>query len=192
MECRTTSEMLDVGCTVELEFVENVEGIILYDIEIAVIAVAGYEIAVFTVPFGMLHAHILSGDHLAVEHHIFGAVLLIVFFHQSEYGLDKGQVVGIVVDLKPHKFSSFHQSVDANGEILAADVDISCVEKREHAMALQLLQILIVGQLYLMGEVDDVGEEFLVVLFVVYGILDATVEIDSQHALRAGRHASGT
>ena len=50
-------------------------------------------------------------------------------------------------------------------------------------MSLQLLQILVVGHLYLVAKIDDAREILKIVHLVVDGILDATVQIDSQHRL---------
>ena len=50
-------------------------------------------------------------------------------------------------------------------------------------MSLKVLEILIIRQLHLVTQVDDAGEVFLIVYLVVYGILDATVEIDCQNTL---------
>ena len=188
---RTAGKVLDVGGAMQAEFVEHGERLVLDDVEVTVVAVARHEIAVLAVPFGMLHTHILGGNHLAVEHHILGAVLLVLLLHQTEDGLYELAVLRIVVDGDAHELGSLDQAVDTDGEVLARDVDIAGVEERQHAMSLQVLQVLIIGQLHLVAEVDDVSEELLVVLAVVDGILDAAVEVDGEHTLRARRDSAG-
>ena len=59
-------------------------------------------------------------------------------------------------------------------------------------MSLQLLQVLVVGELHLVAEVDDVCEELAIVLTVVHSILDAAVQVHREHALRTRRHTTGT
>ena len=48
-------------------------------------------------------------------------------------------------------------------------------------MLLQLFQILVVGQLYLVAKVDDAAQIFQIIHLVVDGILDTTVEVDGEH-----------
>ena len=114
MQSRTTCEVLDVWSAVQLELVNDVERVVLYYIEVAVVAVARYEIAVLTVPLGMLNAHILGWNHLAVEHNLLRAILLVVLFNESKHLLYEVQIVGTVVDLKSHELCCFNKSVDAN------------------------------------------------------------------------------
>ena len=139
----------------------------------------------------MFHAHILGGYHLAVEHHLLGAVFLVLLLHQTEDGLHELAVLRVVVDGDAHELGGLDQTVDADGEVLARDVDIAGVEEGQHAVGLQVLEVLVVGQLHLVAEVDDVGEELLVVLAVVDGILYAAVEVDGEHALAARADAAG-
>ena len=56
----------------------------------------------------------------------------------------------------------------------------------------KIFQVLIISQLHLVTEVDDIEQILLIVQFVVHSILNATVEIDGEHTLRARRHATGT
>ena len=48
-------------------------------------------------------------------------------------------------------------------------------------MGLQVLEVLVVGELYLVAEVDDLTEVLQIVHLVVDGILHATVEVDGEH-----------
>ena len=57
-------------------------------------------------------------------------------------------------------------------------------------MALQLLEVLVVGELHLVAEVDDFLKEGEIVHVVACGILDAAVQVDGQHALRASAYAT--
>ena len=184
VEGGTTREMLDVRSAMELELVEDGQRVVFDHVEIAVVAVAGHEIAVLTIPLSVLHTDILGRDHLAVEHHILRAILLIILLDESEDALYEVQVVVVRRDLQTHELGSLHKTVDTNGEVLTADVDIACVEQRQHAMCLQLLQVLVVGQLYLVAEVDDASQVVEIVQLVVHGKLDTTVQVDGEHALR--------
>ena len=131
----------------------------------------------------MLDTHVLCRNHLAVEHHVLGAVLLIVLLNQAKDTLYEVQVIVVRRDLQSHKLSSLNQAVDTDGEILTSDIDISCIEERQHAMSLQLFQVLIIGQLYLMTKVDDASQILEIIQLVVDSILDTTVQVDGQHTL---------
>lgn len=155
VQCGATGEVLDVGSTMKLELVEDAQRVVLHHIEITVVAVARHEIAVLTIPFGVLDTDVLGRNHLAVEHHLFAAVLLVVLFNRTQDVLYEVLIVVVGRDLQSHELSGFHESVDANGEILSVDVDISGIKERQHAVSLELLEILIVSELYLMAEVDD-------------------------------------
>ena len=191
MQRRAAGEVLDVGGPVEAELVEDGQALVLDDIEVGGVAVARHKVAVLAVPLGVFHTHVLGGYHLAVEHHLLGAVFLVLLLHQTEDGLHKLAVLRVVVDGDAHELGGLDPTVDAEGEGLARDVDIAGVEEGQHAVGLQVLEVLVVGQLHLVAEVDDVGEELLVVLAVVDGILYAAVEVDGEHALAARADAAG-
>ena len=191
VEGRSAREVLNVGRTVELELVDDGERVVLDDVEVGVVAVARHEVAVLAVPLGVLHADVLGRNHLAVEHHVLRAVLLVILLDEAQDALHEAEVVVVGRDLQAHELGSLDEAVDADGQILAPDVDVAGVEEREHAVLLQLLQVLVVGQLHLVAEVDDAGEVLQVVLSVVDGILDATVQVDGQHRLRSGGDATG-
>ena len=191
MQGRAAGEVLDVGGAMEAELVEHGERGVLDDVEVAVVAVARHEVAVLAVPFGMFNAHVLSGNHLAVEHHLLGAVLLVLLLHQAEDRLHELAVLGVVRDGDAHELGGLHEAVDADGEVLAGDVDIASVEERQHAVGLQVLEVLVIGQLHLVAEVDDVQQEVSVVQAVVDGILDAAVEVDGEHGLGTRGDAAG-
>ena len=59
--------MLYVLTSVETHLVDNIQRLVLYNIEITVLAVTRHSIAVFPIPLGVLHSYILSRNHLAVE-----------------------------------------------------------------------------------------------------------------------------
>ena len=86
VEGRATREVLDVGSAMQLELVEDGQRVVLYDIEVRVVAVAWYEVAVLTIPLGVLYTNVLGRNHLAVEHHVLRAILTIILFYQSEIG----------------------------------------------------------------------------------------------------------
>ena len=102
MQRRAAGEVLDVGGAVQTELVEHRERGVLDDVEVGVVAVARHEVAVLAVPFGVLHSHILGGDHLAVEHHLLGAVFLVLLLHQPEHRLHKLAVLRVVGDGDAH------------------------------------------------------------------------------------------
>ena len=83
MQCRTTRKVFYVGRAVQTELVENGERIVLYAVEIAVVAVAWYEISVGFVPLCVLHSYVFGRYHLAVEHRFLRAILLVVGFNES-------------------------------------------------------------------------------------------------------------
>ena len=131
----------------------------------------------------MLHTYILSRNHFAVEHYVLSTILTVVLLNQSKDTLYKVQVVIVRSNLQPHELSSLNQSVDTDGKILTADIDITSIKQRQHTVLLQFLQVLIVSQLYLMAEIDNFTKILQVVLIVVYSILYATVQVDSEYTL---------
>ena len=86
---RTACKMLDIRGAMELELLDDVCIRVLHDIEIAVVAIAGNEIAVFPIPLGMLHTDVLGRYHLAVEKHILGAIELVILLDKPENCLHK-------------------------------------------------------------------------------------------------------
>ena len=188
---RAAGQMLDVAAPVQAELVDDVQRRVLDDIEIGVVAVARHGVAVLAVPLGVLHADVLRGDHLAVEHHLARAVAAVVLLDEPQHLLHEAGVVVVVVDLQPEELRRLDQSVDADGEVLPREVDVPGVEERQHALALQLLEVFVVGQLHLVHQVGDLAQEGEVVHAVLHGVLHAAVEVDRQHALRAGRDAAG-
>ena len=175
--------MFDVGRTVQFELVEDGQRVVLYAVEVAVVAVAWHEVSVLTVPFRMFHAHVLGRDHLAVEHRLLGAESLVLLLDQSEYRLYELLVAVVRSYVQTHELRSLYQSVDADGEVLTVDVDVSCIEEWQHVVVQQLLEILVIRQLNFMAQYDHMLQVFLVVEVVVDSILDAAVEIDGQYAL---------
>ena len=141
---RASREVFDVGCSVHLELVHDVEAVVLHHIEVAVVAVARHEVAVFPIPLCVLHAHVLGRNHLAVEEHFLCAILHVVLLHESEHGLHECQIVRIVGDFQSHEFGSLNESVHTDGEILAPHVYVTGVEQRQHTMLLQFLEVLVV------------------------------------------------
>ena len=132
----TAGEVRNVAFAVKTELVEQVQRVVLHAVEIAVVAVAGHAVAVFAVPFGVLHAHVLGGNHLAVEEQLLGAVLVVVFLHQSEDVFHEFLVLRIVVDGDAEEFGGLHQTIHADGEVLTVDGDVAGVKQRQHAFGL--------------------------------------------------------
>ena len=137
----------------QLKLINHVKTIILYHIEVRVIAVARHEIAVFTIPFCMLHTNVLGRNHLTVEHHVLRTILFVILFNKAEHLLNEVQIIVVRINLIAHKFGSLYQAVDADGEILARNIDIACIKQWQHAVLLKIFQVLIVSHLHLMTEV---------------------------------------
>ncbi len=190
VEGRAAGEVLDVAAAVEPELVEDVEPRILHGVEVAVVAVARHRVTVLAVPLGVFHAHVLRGDHLAVEHHLLRAVFSVVAFDQPQDLLHETLVVRIVVDPESERFGSLDQAVHADGQVLAREVDVSRVEERKHAPGVEVAQVLVVGQLHLVHQVHDLFEQLHVGGADASRMLDAAVEVDRKHAFRAGRYAA--
>ena len=189
---RAAGQVFDVLFAVQAELVQYVGVRVFHDVEIAVVAVAMHLIAVFLVPLGMFHAHVLGRDHLAVEHEavLLRVVLLVIAFDEAQNILYEMFVIGVVGDRNLEELGGFDEAVDADGEVLAAQVDVAGVEQRQHAFGLEGLKVLVVADLYLMAEVDDLLKEGQVVHVVARGVLDAAVEVDGEHALGTCGHAT--
>ncbi len=105
----------------------------------------------------MLHTHVFSRNHFAVEESCLGTVLLVVFFNKSECILDELDVFRIVVDLYSEEFGCFYQTIDTDCKILTSDIDEACIKERKHALFLQGLEILIICKLYLVDKVHNLS-----------------------------------
>ncbi len=86
----------------------------------------------------MLDADILGRDHLAVEHQLLGAVLLVAALDEPQHLLHEVGIGVVVVDPQTEELGRLDKAVDAYGQILACEVDIARVEQRQHALGLQL------------------------------------------------------
>ena len=158
VQCRSTCQMLDVGCTVEFELVNHTQRLVLNDIEVGVIAVARHKVAILTVPLGMLHTNVFCRNHFTVEHDILCTVLLVILLNQSQDALNEVLIVVIWSDLQPHELSCLYQAIDTDGQILATDIDVACIKQRQHTMCLKIFQILVIRHLYLVAQVDDAAQ----------------------------------
>ena len=141
--------MLYVVAAVQLELVDDVQRLVLNNIEVRVVAVTGHEISVLPVPFCVFHADILSGYHLTVEHELLCAELLVIVLDKAEDILHELPVLLVVGYCDAHELCSLDETIHADCEILAVDVYVSGVEEWEHAVLLELLEILIVCCLHL-------------------------------------------
>ena len=176
----------------EFELINHSQRIIFHRIEIRVVAITGNEIAILPIPLGMLNTHILGRYHLTVEHDFLAAVLLVVLLNQSQDCLNELQILGIVINLQSHKLGSLYQTIDTDGEILTAQVDVTCIKQRKHTILLKFLEVFVISQLHLVAEVNNMREVFLIVEIVIDSILYATIQVDSEHALRTGRNSTGS
>ena len=59
-------------------------------------------------------------------------------------------------------------------------------------MSLQFLQVLVIGYLYLVAEIDNLTEILQIVYLVVDGILYAAVQVNGEHGLGTRRNATST
>ena len=133
----------------------------------------------------MLYTDILCRNHLTVEHHILRTVLAVILLDKAKDALYEVQVLIVWRNLQTHKLGSLHKTVDTDGQILTGDIDIAGIEERQHTVLLQFLQILVIGQLHLMAEVNHTTEVLQIVHLMVDGILDAAVQVDGEHRLRS-------
>jgi len=95
-------------------------------------------------------------------------------------------VLRVVVDRDAEELGGFHQTVHADGEVLAVDGDVAGVEERQHSLGLQVLEVLVVADLHLVHQVDDLLDELELRDVVAAFVLDATVDVDGEHTLGAG------
>ena len=169
---------------------DDVRPVVLYHVEIAVVAVARHVVAVLAVPACMLHADVFSRYHLAVEHHVFRAILFVELLDDAEHTCGKGLIGGVVADLDAQALGSLHQSVHTDGQILAREVDVTRVEERKHAPRLHLPEIFVVGQLHLVGQIGHIGQRFQIGAAATPGLLHDAVQVEREHAFAAGRYTS--
>ncbi|MPM65482.1 hypothetical protein SDC9_112379 [bioreactor metagenome] len=107
----------------------------------------------------MLNTNIFCRNHLAIKHCLFAAVSLVVSFNQTQYILDKRGVLLVVTYLNPEKLGCFNQPINSYRKILPAKINVSCIEKREHALPLQILKIFIVSKLNFMYKINYIFKE---------------------------------
>ena len=185
-------EVVDVATTVETELLDGVGVFIFYDVEIRVVAVARHVVAVFAVPASMLHTDVLGGNHFAVEEQILRAVLLVVRLDERENALHEVAILLVVADGNAETFGRFDHAVDADGEILAFDVDVAVIEEGQEAAFAHPFQIFVVGHLDFVHQIDDFIEIFHIVTSFARGLLHAAVEVDGEDRFRTGRHTAGS
>ena len=68
---------------------------------------------------------------------------------------------------------------------MATEVDKSRVEEGQHALLLQVFEVLVVGKLHLVHEVHYLFYILLVRDMVAHGVLHGAIKIDSKHTLGA-------
>lgn len=179
---RTSSrEMVDIATTVETEFLDGVDVFIFHHIEIAVVTIARYIVAIGFVPTCVFHSHVFSRNHFAVEEEIFRAIFLVVVLDEREDAFHKVGVFLVVADGDAEAFCSFHNAVHTDGEILALDVDVASIEEGKKSALTHPVEVDIVGHLRLVHEVDDAVEIFHVVATFARGLLHAAVDVDGEH-----------
>ena len=192
VESRTSCEVLDVFAAVQTHLVNDIERLVLHDVEVAVVAVAWHNIAVFPIPLCVLYTYIFGRDHLAVEEGCLCAVLLVVFLDKSECVLYELHILRVVVDLDSKELGSLYQTVDTDCEVLTTDVDESCVKERKHSLCLKGLEVFVICELNLMHKIHNLSKICKVVAAVLYRVLDTAVKVDGKHALRTCGHSAGT
>ena len=179
---RTSSrEMVDIATTVETEFLDGVDVFIFHHIEIAVVTIARYIVAIGFVPTCVFHSHVFSRNHFAVEEEVFRTILLVVVFDEREDAFHKVSILLVVADGDAEAFCSFHNAVHTDGEILALDVDVASIEEGQQSAFTHPVEVGIVGHLRLVHKVDDAIEIFHIVATFARGLLHAAVDVDGEH-----------
>ena len=129
MKSRTTCKMLDIRSTMQLKLIDNIQRVVLYNIEVTIITITRNEIAILTIPFSMLNTYVLGRNHLAIEHHFLRTILFVILFDKRKNALYKMLIVIIRSYRKSHKLGSLNKTIDTYGEILAINIDITCIEQ---------------------------------------------------------------
>ena len=191
VERRAAGQVLDVLAAVQAELVEHVGVRVFHHVEITVVTVARHVVAVLAVPAGVFHTHVLGRNHLAVEHHLFGAVFLVVVLNKTQYVLNKTQILLVVRNAHAQALGSLDHTVDTDGQVLAGDIDVAGIEEGQHTFLEQVFQVLVVGQLYLVDEVDYLFQEIKIGTTLTRSLLHAAVEVDGEHTLGARGNTSG-
>ena len=125
VQCRSTGQVLNILDTVQTETVNYVQCGILHLIEVAVVAVTRYNIAVLLIPLGVLDTNVLGRNHLTVEHYALGAVLLVQLLYDTQNGLYILCVTRVVTDLDTQELGTLNQTVYTDCQILTAYVDVA-------------------------------------------------------------------
>ena len=81
VQSRATCEMLNIWRSVHLKLVDDIERLIFHYVEVRIVTVTWYEVAILTVPLSVLDTYVLSRNHLAVEENLLGAILLVEFLY---------------------------------------------------------------------------------------------------------------
>ena len=102
------------------------------------------------------------------------------------------RIFGAVLDFDTEELRRFYESVDTDSEILASDIDVTGIEEREHAFFLKSFEVFVVSKLHFVHQIHDILYICLIRDIIPYGVLDSSVEINSEHRLRAGRNTSRT
>ena len=129
----------------------------------------------------MLHTHVFSRNHFAVEEQVFRAILLVVVFDEREDAFHKVSIFLVVADGDAEAFCSFHNAIHTDGEILALDVDVASIEEGKKSALTHPVEVGIVSHLRLVHEVDDAIEVFHIVATFACGLLHAAVDVDGEH-----------
>ena len=162
----------------KFELIYDIERLILYYVEIRVIAVTRYIVTVLAIPLCVFYTDVLRWYHLAVEQNLLRTILFVEFLDNREDTLYEFLILLIWSDFQPHELCSLYQSVHTYGQILTRHIDVTGIEEWQHAMFLQILQVLIVSQLNFMTKVYNLFQILLVVTTVIYGKLHTAVDID--------------
>ena len=101
MERGAACEVLDVFAAVQAELLEYVSVRILYDVEVAVVAVPRNIVSVLAVPARVFYTNVFGRNHFAVEQHVFRAVFLVIVFYRAKYALHEVKVLFVVRDSEP-------------------------------------------------------------------------------------------
>ena len=119
MKSRTSCKVIDVTTSMETDLVDDVQRLILNDIEIRVVALTRHYVTILPVPLRMLYTDVLCRNHLAVEHKVLCAVLLVVSLHKTEDLLNELLVLRVVVDGDSEELGSLNKTIYTDSEVLA-------------------------------------------------------------------------
>lgn len=179
---------------VESQLVYHADPCILYRKEIAVVAVAGNEQLAGLVPFGILYAQSFGRHQLCIEHEFLRSCGFVGRIDGAKHGFHIGDILGAVrFNGNAERFSTFQQTIDADGQILLVQRNKACIIDGQQAGMLSFIQNFIEGDEVLVQLFDLTGHGFTDVLNrrIPDGVLHQPVDVNGHDALAASGYAAG-